>query len=168
MAHRPESVATAAGVVGVAEPELLRVPPAALSFDPPAAATVHGRHVWLVHPWALGEPPTGLPPDTLRVAIACAEWHARWPWSAARWQFVASRQRALTTICWLGDVPALRAALTGARSVQTLDDPHLGDQLRQLHDGIRLQPQPRLFAAVPRACGSFSQWWHRMQLLSPD
>jgi hypothetical protein len=26
----------------------------------------------------------------------------------------------------------------------------------------------RLFAAVPRACGSFNQWWHRTQLLSLD
>ena len=168
LAHRPESVASAAGVVGVAEPALLRAPPAALGFDAPAAAAVRGRHVWLVHPWALGEPPVGLPPDTLTVAIACAEWHARWPWSAARWQFVGSRQRALATICWLGDIPALRAALAGARSVQTLDDPHLRDQLRQLHDGIRLQPVPRLFAAVPRVCDSFSQWWHRTQLLGLD
>ena len=85
----------------------------------------------------------------------------------ARWKFVGSRQRALATICWLDDIPALRAALAGARSVQTLDDPHLGDQLRQLHDGIRLQPVPRLFAAVPRVCDSFSQWWHRTALRDP-
>jgi len=46
------------------EPPLLHSPPAGLGLTAPAAsdmASLHGRHVWLVHPWALRPPPPALP-----------------------------------------------------------------------------------------------------------
>ncbi|OYU76911.1 MAG: deoxyribodipyrimidine photolyase, partial [Burkholderiales bacterium PBB5] len=63
------------------EPALHRSPPPALGAVAPDAATVHGRDVWLVHPWNLGPLPA-LPPDTVVLGLLLADFHQAWPWSA--------------------------------------------------------------------------------------
>ncbi|MGN6236865.1 FAD-binding domain-containing protein [Dyella sp.] len=145
------------------EPPLLADPPPS-GFQTPDARAIAGRDVWLVHPWALRAPPADLPAQTVIVAIAVAEWHARWPWSTRRWSFVADVQSSLATHRWFANAASLRAALADARSVQAIDDPHARSQLRQLRDDIALRPVPRLFAPVERPCTSFSQWWHRTRI----
>lgn len=133
-------------------------------FTAPSAETVRGRDVWVIHPWALADPPADGPPDALRVAVADADWHARWPWSAARWRFVTARMRALCSrpgdALWWGSRRELVAALQAARSVRGVDDPHLGGWL----DSFDLDPQPLLFEWPQRRCGSFSQFWNRARL----
>lgn len=146
------------------EPPLLNRPATTFGFGAPDAAAVAGRDVWLVHPWALRLPPADLPAGTRVVAIGLADWHATRPWSAARWHFVGTQQAALAEQRWFGTTAAMQTALASARSVQTLDDPHIGSALGQLHADIVLRPVPRLFTAVPTVCGSFSQWWHRTSL----
>lgn len=146
------------------EPPLLAAPPPQAGFQAPDARTVAGRDVWLVHPWALRAPPADLPAQTVIVAIAVAEWHAHWPWSAKRWSFVADLQSPLATHRWFADAATLRAALADARSVQAMDDPHAQRLLRQVRSDIALRPVPRLFAPVDRTCTSFSQWWHRTRI----
>lgn len=145
----------------LAEPPLAGVPPDHAGYAVPDARVTAARDVWLVHPWALRAAPADLPKGAVVVAIATAEWHARWPWAPMRWDFVAELQSSLATHRWFADSATLRAALADARSVQALDDPHAGDLLRQLRDDIALRPSPRLFAPVDRTCTSFSQWWHR-------
>ncbi|MFK2903980.1 deoxyribodipyrimidine photolyase [Dyella ginsengisoli] len=167
MARHPDAAA-AAGIrltdPALDEPPLLHAPPAHAGYAAPDARAVAGRDVWLIHPWALRAPPADLPEGTVTVAIAVAEWHARWPWSPGRWAFVAGLQDSLAAHCWYGDVASLHVALAGARSVHGVDDPHLGSELRQLRADGALRPTPRLFAPVERACASFSQWWHRTRL----
>lgn len=145
------------------EPPLLAAPPPG-GFQAPDARAIAGHDVWLVHPWALRAPPADLPAQTVIVAIAVTEWHARWPWSARRWSFVADLQSSLATHRWFADAASLRVALADARSVQAIDDPHTRSQLRQLRADIALRPLPRLFAPVERPCTSFSQWWHRTRI----
>ena len=108
--------------------------------------------------------PAPMPAQTVIVAIAVAEWHAHWPWSAKRWSFVADLQSPLATHRWFADAATLRAALADARSVQAMDDPHAQRLLRQVRSDIALRPVPRLFAPVDRTCTSFSQWWHRTRI----
>jgi deoxyribodipyrimidine photo-lyase len=167
MARHPDAAA-AAGMrltdPALDEPPLLHAPPAHAGYGAPDARAIAGRDVWLVHPWALRAPPTDLPEGTLIVAIAIADWHARWPWSEQRWAFVAELQHSLATHRWFGDAASLRAALAGARNVHGIDDPHLRSALHQLRADIALRPVPRLFAPVERACASFSQWWHRTRI----
>ncbi|HEX5306068.1 MAG TPA: FAD-binding domain-containing protein [Dyella sp.] len=146
------------------EPPLLAAPPQAAGYGAPEASAVAGRDVWLVHPRALRAPPADLPDGAVSVAIAIAEWHARWPWSPGRWAFVAHLQASLATQRWFGDTASLRTALAGARSVHAVDDPHVGHLLRQLRHDIALRPKPHLFVPVERPCQSFSQWWHRTRL----
>ena len=146
---------------GVAEPALWqRLPP---DLAPPAALptkqAVAGRDVWLVHPWSLADPapvPRG-ERDPLRLGVWPAEFHARWPWSAARWRFVSARLAAITSQLLWADSAALQQALAGAASVRCTDNPHLPADW----PAAWRQPAPRLLAAPDALCSSFSQFWRQ-------
>jgi deoxyribodipyrimidine photo-lyase len=140
------------------EPLLLTEPPEDLGCAPPRAAGVAGRDVWLVHPWNLGTLPATLQAGTVVMGLFVADFHAGWPWSAQRWRFVGSRMAELTTERWHGDAAAIGAALEGARSVRSTDEPHLAPWLAKW---ARCGAAPALFPCVDRRCDSFSQWWNR-------
>ena len=122
------------------------------------ARAVAAQDVWLIHPWALGPVPEG----RLPVAVCDADWHARWPWSAARWQFVAARMQALAPVRWFGTAASLLAALQAARSVQGWNNPHLSAAWSDL----ALATPPPAFAEPTPRCRSFSAYWSRVQILS--
>ena len=123
-----------------------------------APEDVAGRDVWLIHPWALGEPPADLPPQTLRIGLWPASFHDAWPWRRARWHFVGRRMTALAPRQWHADRRELSERLAGARSVRTVADPHLASLLPA--EVVQL-PTTRLFVDVDRPCASFSSWWPR-------
>lgn len=156
IARSPVAVNGSEGAAGVDEPPVGMVPPPALPPDPEAVA---GRDVWLVHPWALGDPPTDLPAGAVRIGWWPAEPLARWPWSDRRLAFVAARMQAITGQQWWGDRDALAQALAGARSVATLSDPNLA---ALLPPQVAQRPPAWLFPEVARPCASFSTWWHRV------
>ena len=156
IARGPRAVPVAAHGDGVDEPAQLHRP-----LEIGAAAVLRpvdmaGRDVWLVHPWALGEPPRDLPGGCLRVGLLLSDFHDGWPWNAARWAFVSARMAELASPCLTGSREGAALALAGARSVQTLADPHVDPLLPATV--VRRQPQ-RLFAHVQRPCASFSRWW---------
>jgi deoxyribodipyrimidine photo-lyase len=151
IARQAQSVA-AAGGSGVEEPPLLPAPPLACGTAPDAAA-VAGREVRLVHAWSLA----AVPPGALSVGLLDSSFHARWPWSAARWHFVTSRMRAATTCLWWGTADAMRPALRGAARIQGLHNLHLGATWAPLP----WSAAPRLLHWPAQRCGSFSQFWHR-------
>ncbi len=155
-----------AGIAGVAEPEIVGLPPAACGFGLPDASAVAGKNVWLVHPWALGGLPSDLPADTVVLGLAVADFHAQQPWSALRWRFVGERMAQLATLRWQADAASLGAALQGARSVQGLANAHLQPFFDALLPPLATlrAPEP-LFKPVPRLCSSFSQWWNRTDLV---
>ena len=157
MARSARPLAAAPQGEGVEEPALGSVPQG-VAATAPQAAEVAGRDVWLVHPWALGEPPADLPAGCLHVGWWPAEPAALWPWSAARWAFAGARMAAIAPLRWHGTAQDLAKALNGVRSAQTVADPHLGAHLPpQLVQRAPL----RLFAEVDRPCASFSTWWNR-------
>ncbi|WP_119289347.1 FAD-binding domain-containing protein [Azohydromonas sediminis] len=160
LAHAPQPVPAAPRADGVAEPRLWHAPPDDLDLcTAPNRASVAGRDVWLVHPWALRAPPPDLPASTVRVGVCERGFHLRWGWSERRWRFVATRLAALADHLWWADAEDLRATLAAARSVRSVADPHLGALL----DGVAaLDAEPALFAEPPRRCASFSQYWARV------
>ena len=145
---------------GLAEPERFATPPPGLApaLTAPNAPAVRGRDVWLAHPWALGDPPADLAPNTVCVAAFIAQTHAGHPWSAARWNFVAARMAELSPVRWFGTAGELAVALGAARSVQTVASAHLGDHRTPR---VACRPVARLFPAVTSPCDSFSRWWSR-------
>jgi deoxyribodipyrimidine photo-lyase len=134
-------------------------PPDELGWTLPKAASVAGRDVWLVHPWSLGALPAKLPAGTVVIGIFVADFHGGWPWSAQRWLFVGSRMAELATERWHGDAAVIGAALKGARSVRSIDEPHLAPWLTKW---AACEAAPALFARVDRRCDSFTQWWTRV------
>jgi deoxyribodipyrimidine photo-lyase len=124
----------------------------------PNAADVAGRHVWLVHPWNLGDLPTTLSQDTVVVGVFVNDFHQAFPWSEGRWNFVASRMAELASVIWHGDAATIEAGLKSAHSVQSTDDLHVRPWLSRW---AQCEPAPTLFPAVDRRCDSFSQWWTR-------
>jgi deoxyribodipyrimidine photo-lyase len=155
MARSPRPVPARPVGEGVDEPLTSSHPP---DLAAPRAGDVAGRDVWLIHPWALGEPPADLPAGCLRVGWWPTEHHAAWPWSEARWAFVGERLSALAPLRWHGSRMQLAQALAAARSVQTLSDPHVGALLPPL---VQQRAPLSLFARVDRPCASFSTWWNR-------
>jgi deoxyribodipyrimidine photo-lyase len=139
--------------IGIDEPSLVDTPPPA--FTAPDAARAAGRAVQLVHPWSLGRVAPG---DTLRVGVLNTEFHRAWPWSGARWHFVATRMSELCELLWAADAGALRQALAAAASVDGCADPHLPRHW----DELGLQPPARLFASPRRRCASFTQFWRQV------
>lgn len=160
----PRSVDGGAHELGVEEPGLWAQPPDVGGLNPcrpePLSADLQlkGRTVWLVHPWALGEPPSDLPADTVRVGWWPSDHHHRWLWRGARWQFVAQRMAELTGVSCHTDQAGLIELLRNARSVQTLANPHVAPCLPP---GVVQRQPPHLFAPVDRLCQSFSAWWRQ-------
>lgn len=141
---------------GVEEPALVSAPGGLDSVEP-QPLHVAGKHVWLVHPWALGEPAADLPDDCVRVGIWPAEHHHAWPWNEARWAFVGTRMASLAPMRWYARREALHHALAGARSVQTRFNPHIS---KLLPCKVVQRPALCLFDDVGRSCPSFSSWWN--------
>ena len=152
-AHAPH------GRDAIEEPPLIAGPVTGDAIDPRALA---GDDVWLIHPWALRQPPPELRERVRCVGVTLADFHGDRPWSAARWSFVTGRLRTLADVHWHADAETLAGALAHARSVHAADDPHLNRRLTGLvRDPGNLRGIKRLFPDVPRVCSSFSQWWTR-------
>lgn len=145
-----------------AEPARHASPPApwAAAFTAPSPRDVAGADVWLMHPWHLADPPA--PPAGVGawrvVAVLDLDTHARWPWSARRWDFVAARMAAAAVRCWAAPAVDLVRALSAARSVHGIDDAHLPAALRTAPK-VTLAALPRLHAPPARRCRSFSAYW---------
>lgn len=157
---------------GVEEPALMRQPPHGVSCEVSAsvgqsgaasalALKLAGRTVWLVHPWALGQPPSDLPADVVRLGWWPSDHHDRWPWREARWRFVSQRMAELTELSCHIDPAGLLEVLKSARSVQTMADPHV---LPYMPAVVKLREPLRLFVQVDRPCQSFSAWWRMATL----
>jgi deoxyribodipyrimidine photo-lyase len=151
-AHDTERVAgggTADG--GLPEPALHAQPPPQAGFSAPHGQDVMAQDVWIVHPWALADPP----PGHLVVAVCDEAFHQQRPWSGRRWQFVTERMAAIAALRWFGPGDALVDALKDARSVAGVADPHFAGAMAALP----LSAAAAAFAEPGRRCRSFSAWW---------
>jgi deoxyribodipyrimidine photo-lyase len=149
-ARRPDRL-PAGQAPGVDEPPLITRP---VTGTPPSP--LQADEVWLAHPWALGEPPPGVPV----IGIVLTEPHADHPWSTRRWEWVMTRLAQLSDTCWLGRASEVAAALAGVARVRTQANPHID---RWLPAQAVVAAEPRHFPAVDPVCGSFSRWRSRVQ-----
>ncbi|MES2715348.1 MAG: FAD-binding domain-containing protein [Pseudomonadota bacterium] len=148
---------------GLPEPLLWRQPPPGLPAPAalPAATTLAGRTVQLLHPWALAEPAAaavaGADPGVLRLGVWPAEHFQQAPWTARRWAFVAQRLAAISTAVVWADGASLQQALQPAARVLTTDHPELPASWPAAwrQSAAPLLPEPA------QLCGSFSQFWRQ-------
>lgn len=161
-AHACQSGESAQGDDECAEPTIFNEPPAGLGLDTPDAARLSqlkDREVWLVHPWALRSLPADLPEGAEVIGVYLRDYHQHHPWPEARWRWVDTAMRAITSERWFTDAHTLEIALSGASRVRAVADPHLAHLLPAL---TRLEPAPLLFPLADRRCRNFSQWWKRV------
>ncbi len=148
--------AVAGGPIGAnpgAEPALMSAPEDP-RYSAPDAASVRGRDVRLVHAWDLADTLPRIPGE-LRVGVGLIEFHSRWPWSAARWQFVSAGLQSNCDVLWWGGAADVQAACAAAATVRCVADPHINGLL----PGLQRLTKPSLLAAQPRLCLSFSKFW---------
>ena len=142
-------------------------------FVAPPTSTTHlpgwrGKPVLLQHPWALGPRPAEVPDDVMVLGLVLTDFHHRHPWSARRWDFVATAWRHQGTPVWACEAANLFSALAEATSVWVVDDPHLGPWRPQFPPNTHWCQMPALFAEVPTRCDSFSRWWQRTRVLGAE
>ena len=152
IARSPRPVASGNGV-HAAEPPLLSAPPAGL-FTAPDASALRGRAVRLFHPWAMADADM---PGVSNVAVVDSDFHQQWPWSAARWRFVATRLQAASDLRWCGTANTLVQALSAAQVLHGVDSPHLSTAFAALN----LRAPSLLLPWPENRCASFSQFWAR-------
>jgi len=156
IARSPQAVPSTPQGEGVAEPVCLAGPPAALGCTQPDADAVRGREVWLVHPWSLGALPADLDRDACVIGLFVDDFHRAWPWSERRWQFVGTRMAELAAQRWHGDAQAIGQALSTAKRVRSLAEPHLAPWLPRWAGCVPVAP---LFPDLAYRFNSFSPWW---------
>jgi deoxyribodipyrimidine photo-lyase len=142
IARSPQAVSGGRGDA-IAEPTLHGAPPPGVEVQVGSPSP----GAWLAHPWALGAPP----PGQAVAGVFFAGFHRRWPWSARRWRFVATRLAALGGRAhWCeGAAPA---------GTEAIADAHIAEWLAP----ATLRPVSRLFAEPGQRCASFSQFWARV------
>lgn len=150
IARSDQTITISPSLLGTAEPELL--------FKPPVHSSVNiarADRIRLVHPWMLSDQPF----EGQRIGVIHLPFHARFPWSARRWQFVTDRMMAITDALFIGDLNELKDMLSETpyvESVATLN-PGYDDLLPQLC--TQLMDAPRQFANPSKTCRSFSSFW---------
>lgn len=142
---------TAHTLFGIAEPDLYGVPPT-LPAPPLMCAA---QPVKLVHPWMLAD--TSF--DGLRVGVIHLPFHARFPWSRQRWDFMLARMRAVTDQIFIGDLSDLHVMLAKATSVHSIATLNHGYHVHLPQLCTELQDVQRAFADPVEPCRSFSAFW---------
>ncbi|MFN8750908.1 MAG: FAD-binding domain-containing protein [Betaproteobacteria bacterium] len=135
-------------------PELHALPPRPLPPAPEPAALA-GQRVHLMHPWGLRRPEGA---DTV-IGVLHQPFHARFPWSARRWDFVLEALARESDGVWLGDVTQLLLALAGACAISARATLHSGYRECLAAPAVRLVPVPRISADPDRLYASFTAFW---------
>lgn len=136
---------------GTEEPALYSAPPTQSANE----VIIKAQPLKLVHPWMLED--TSF--DGLRLGVIHLPFHARFPWSQQRWDFMLTRMREVTDQIFIGDLSDLHASLATANSVQSIAtyNPGYRELLPQLCSD--LQDARRAFADPEQPCRSFSAFW---------
>ena len=111
--------------------------------------------VWLMHPWSLH-----LPDERAAVGIINTDFHALYPWSLSRWQFVMAAMQARCSDILVGTTAALSQQLAekNLSAINTLN-PFYNDLLQRVVRNAL--PAPRAFANPGMLKRSFTSFWNQ-------
>jgi deoxyribodipyrimidine photo-lyase len=151
IARRSQTIDVSPALLGMSEPERHAAPPleaSALRLTPKA-------RVRLVHPWMMESTPF----DGVRIGVIHLPFHRRFPWSAARWNFVMRRLQQVTDELFIGDLTELGVLLSGSSCIESAAT--LNPDYRETLSGLctQLSAPARRFPDPEKACRSFSAFW---------
>jgi deoxyribodipyrimidine photo-lyase len=120
--------------------------------------------VHLVHPWNLSEYLVRGGGRKQRLGIIHLPFHAAYPWSEKRWEFVLTRMKAVTDWVFVGDAMSLIKSINSAHSVLTYN-PHYHEFLMALQQSsdVQLEPEPTQFLAPAEFCSSFTRYYQQVK-----
>ena len=140
-------------------PPTLKVQPerALRSINGSNASPVLESEVTLVHPWDLAEPATeGI--QKQRLGIIHLPFHADFPWSERRWNFVMTRMREVTNDIFMGDIRELIRENKNIKFSATATY-NFGYREALSASNISLSPIRRFTDDPEKMCGSFTKFW---------
>ena len=129
------------------------------------------HEIQLIHPWDLAEPDSASPDASNRVkkiGIIHAPFHAQFPWSEKRWDFVMTRMQAITDTIFIGDLNLFLTQLRQANPAATLTatETYCGGYREALSSTLSSSLAHRLITPVRRftqdpekCCTSFTSFW---------
>ncbi len=123
----------------------------------PTALSALASEVALIHPWDLAEPSAGADKKQ-RLGIIHLPFHADFPWSERRWNFVMTRLREVTNDIFIGDVSQLLIDNQNTKFSATATY-HFGYRQVLSSPAIKLSPIRRFAADPEKMCGSFTRFW---------
>ncbi len=125
--------------------------------DALTAAPVLASEVVLVHPWDLAEPAAEADKKQ-RLGIIHLPFHADFPWSERRWNFVMARLREVTNDIFIGDVGRLILDHKSTKFSATATY-HFGYRQALSSPAVTVSPIRRFTADPEKMCGSFTRFW---------
>lgn len=136
----------------IVEPQRFSAPPAP---HPAIANEATPEPAWLMHPWSLH-----LPDERAAIGIINTDFHALYPWSLQRWQFVMTAMQARCARVLAGSTDELTAMLDGKQmaAISTLN-PFYNELLARVAPDV--QPAPRAFANPTMLKPSFTSFWNQ-------
>ncbi len=116
--------------------------------------------VRLVHPWSLGDSRI----QRQRVGLIHLPFHAKHPWSAARWSFVLRRMREVTDVVYIGDIHQLASRFVSVQAFYTHNSGY-ADFLKNLQRkaDMQLDDEPNQFGEPAQFCTSFTRFYQQVQ-----
>ena len=123
-------------------------------------AKIGGSSIELIHPWALSPRTAREDQDVFRVGVIHLPAHARWPWSARRWDFMLRAMTQATDVVWVGDLNLIELPANCPVTAQATQFPGYREALGRL---ATLTPVPRLLPSPTMLCRSFSKFYSRVQ-----
>ena len=135
----------------VVEPECFSAP---ASSPVDTAKDTAWDPVWLIHPWSLH-----VPDERAAIGIIITDFHARYAWSNARWQFVMNAMQSRCDQVLVGTSAELAKALLGKNfdAVGTLNPVYREFIQRVARAAL---PAPRAFGNPTMLKRSFTSFWN--------
>jgi deoxyribodipyrimidine photo-lyase len=128
-----------------------------INTDDRKAAPVLALEVMLIHPWDLAKPAIQASQQQ-RLGIIHTPFHADFPWSERRWNFVMPRMREATSDIFIGDVSELIREHKNIKFSATATY-NFGYREALLAANVSLSPIRRFTQDPEKMCGSFTKFW---------
>ena len=141
----------------IAEPALFSAPPSQSAAQADLPGEVPSDAVWLMHPWSLH-----LPDDRAAVGVIDTDFHTRYPWSRARWQFVLDAMRSRCSTVLIGSTNQIVATLS-AHQLAAINTPNPFYNELIARVAPNAQAAPRAFGNPTMLKRSFTSFWNQVR-----